>query len=161
MSHPELTPPPEPTPNKYMPGDVFVPAANAWVEWWAVIAPEMSALADWMEALGEWMGEEGAASEAHINDPDAHKGQKRSVELDGEDIQLVGDVDSPGVNKVYGTNAAGARGWKDDSAGGGSRYHIPSDETLTVPAGHNLLIVDTGLTLDGDLILDGDLVEMS
>lgn len=34
-------------------------------------------------------------------------------------LNLVGDVASPGADKVYGTNGAGVRGWKDDPAGGG------------------------------------------
>lgn len=46
-------------------------------------------------------------------------GQKNSIELDAGDIQLVGDAASPGNNKVYGTSGAGAKGWKDDPAGGG------------------------------------------
>lgn len=32
-------------------------------------------------------------------------------------LSLVGDVASPGNNKVYGTDASGAKGWKDDPAG--------------------------------------------
>lgn len=34
-------------------------------------------------------------------------------------LSLVGDTASPGNNKVYGTDASGTRGWKDDPAGGG------------------------------------------
>lgn len=34
-------------------------------------------------------------------------------------LSLVNDVASPGANKVYGTDAGGNRGWKDDPAGGG------------------------------------------
>lgn len=33
-------------------------------------------------------------------------------------LSLVNDTASPGANKVYGTNASGVRGWKDDPAGG-------------------------------------------
>ena len=36
---------------------------------------------------------------------------KRSVEIDSDFIQLVGDITSPGNNKVYGTGPAGSRGW--------------------------------------------------
>ena len=35
-------------------------------------------------------------------------------------LSLVGDVATPGANKVYGTDAAGSRGWKNDPAGGGA-----------------------------------------
>jgi hypothetical protein len=33
-------------------------------------------------------------------------------------LSLAGDTASPGPNKVYGTDSSGARGWKDDPAGG-------------------------------------------
>jgi hypothetical protein len=33
-------------------------------------------------------------------------------------LQLVGDAAAPGNSKVYGTTAAGVKGWKDDPAGG-------------------------------------------
>lgn len=39
-------------------------------------------------------------------------------------LSLVGDVASPGANKVYGTNGAGARGWQD-APGGGSGMSNP------------------------------------
>lgn len=41
---------------------------------------------------------------------------RRSVQLDSGFLQLVGDVDSPGNNKLYGTNGAGVRGWQDAPA---------------------------------------------
>lgn len=40
-------------------------------------------------------------------------------------LSLVGDVASPGNNKVYGTDAAGSRGWKDDPVGGGTTVKRP------------------------------------
>ncbi len=39
---------------------------------------------------------------------------KRSIEVDATDLQLVGDVDAPGNNQVYGTNSGGTRVWKAD-----------------------------------------------
>ena len=45
-------------------------------------------------------------------------GAKNSVEIDADDVQLVGDAASPGNNKVYGTDGSGTRGWKDDPEGG-------------------------------------------
>jgi len=42
----------------------------------------------------------------------ATAGIKRSVEIDSGDLQLVGDQDAPGNNKVYGTDAAGNRIWR-------------------------------------------------
>ena len=41
---------------------------------------------------------------------------------------MVGDEVEPGNNKVYGTDAAGAKGWKNDPAGGSATpeyYPIP------------------------------------
>jgi hypothetical protein len=43
---------------------------------------------------------------------------KNSIEVDADELQLVGDELAPGNNKVYGTDALGAKGWKDDPAGG-------------------------------------------
>jgi hypothetical protein len=43
---------------------------------------------------------------------------KNSIEVDADELQLVGDQSAPGNNKVYGTDALGAKGWKDDPAGG-------------------------------------------
>ena len=53
---------------------------------------------------------------------------KNSIEVDTGELQLVGDELAPGNNKVYGTDAAGAKGWKDDPAGGSATpeyYPIP------------------------------------
>jgi hypothetical protein len=36
---------------------------------------------------------------------------KNSVEIDGDQIQLVGDLPSPGNNKIYGTTNVGDRAW--------------------------------------------------
>lgn len=53
---------------------------------------------------------------------------KRSIEVNAADLQLVGDVDSPGNNQVYGTNGAGARVWKADPTGGaGEKRSIELD----------------------------------
>ena len=38
--------------------------------------------------------------------------QKNSIEDDSGDLQLVGDVASPGGNQYYGTNISGVRGWQ-------------------------------------------------
>lgn len=40
-------------------------------------------------------------------------------------LSLVGDTALPGNNKVYGTDASGNRGWKDDPAGGGGTTKLP------------------------------------
>ena len=38
--------------------------------------------------------------------------QKNSIEDDSGDLQLVGDVASPGGNQYYGTDSSGVRGWQ-------------------------------------------------
>ena len=47
---------------------------------------------------------------------------KNSIEDDSGDLQLVNDVLSPGTTKVYGTNAAGVKGWYDQTAGGDQSF---------------------------------------
>ena len=42
-----------------------------------------------------------------------------SITADANGLKLSGDAASPGNNKVYGTDGAGAKGWKADPAGGG------------------------------------------
>lgn len=59
----------------------------------------------------------------HAADADAHKGQKESIEIDAGDLHLVGDDAAPGANQVYGTDGAGAKGWKADPAGGSGLTH--------------------------------------
>lgn len=44
---------------------------------------------------------------------------KRSIEYDVGALQLEGDEDAPGANKVYGTDASGDRVWKDDPTAAG------------------------------------------
>lgn len=63
----------------------------------------------------------------HTALPNAHKGQKRSIVIDAGDLQFENDAAAPGNNKVYGTDGAGARGWKAEAAGGvpaGSDTHV-------------------------------------
>lgn len=52
------------------------------------------------------------------NDKRDNTAQKNSIKDDGGDLQLVGDEDNPGATKVYGTNAAGIKGWYDQAVGG-------------------------------------------
>lgn len=56
---------------------------------------------------------------------------KNSIEVDAGELQLVGDELAPGNNKVYGTNGAGVKGWKDDPAGGGHTIKDTDGTTLT------------------------------
>lgn len=48
--------------------------------------------------------------------------QKNSIEDDFGDLQLVGDENSPGNNKVYGTDSSGNKGWYDQAPGGDVAY---------------------------------------
>ena len=70
-------------------------------------------------------------------------------------LALVNDTASPGNNKVYGTDGSGARGWKDDPAGGGA-----GTKTLAVFApGHNQPPASAYATFDtrnSALVLDFD-----
>lgn len=62
---------------------------------------------------------------------------KESIESDEGKLRLVGDVETPGANKVYGTNSAGLREWKDDPAGGSgldlSLAFMESDDFVLTP----------------------------
>ena len=62
-------------------------------------------------------------------------------------LSLVGDVAAPGNNKVYGTDGAGARAWKDDPAGGSGDVTGPASSV-----DGNLAVFD-GAT--GKLLKDG------
>jgi hypothetical protein len=69
-------------------------------------------------ALAAGTSGEFLAHDATWQTPPAGLGQKNSIEEDAGDLQLVGDVASPGNNKTYGTDGSGTRVWKDDPAGG-------------------------------------------
>jgi hypothetical protein len=74
-------------------------------------------------------------------------------------LALVGDVESPGANKVYGTDATGARGWKADPAGGGGTViegtgllpvaNLAALRAITAPADNDVVYVK-GHTTEGD-----------
>ena len=68
------------------------------------------ALSAWPAGLRLW-GE--AVSDALDAPSSAVPGTKRSVTVDGGDLQLVGDADAPGASKRYGTDSEGVRGWQD------------------------------------------------
>jgi hypothetical protein len=62
-------------------------------------------------------------------------------------LQLSGDASNPGNNKVYGTNASGVRGWKNDPSGGSGDVVGPAS------AVNERIAVFDGTT--GKLIKDG------
>ena len=84
-------------------------------------------------------------------------------------LSLVNDEESPGANKVYGTDGAGAKGWKDDPAGGGGGsgertitfiLQSPGDDAETLPVvspfagtitGYQLLARDVTGTVELDV----------
>jgi hypothetical protein len=70
-------------------------------------------------------------------------------------IQLSGDSVSPGINKVYGTDGAGAKGWKADPAGGG----VPTTRQVATAGsitGGGDLSADRTLQLSGDAASPGN-----
>lgn len=54
-----------------------------------------------------------------------------SITSDASGVKLSGDAASPGNNKVYGTDASGVKGWKDDPAGGGLSDGDKGDITVS------------------------------
>jgi len=50
--------------------------------------------------------------------------KRHSLQANSNNLQLVGDVASPGANKVYGTDGSGNRGWQDSGGGGGENGDI-------------------------------------
>ncbi len=75
--------------------------------------------------------------------------QKNSIEDDGGDLQLVGDVASPGNSQYYGTNSSGVRGWQpllsfnidlDSAEASVSRVFAGGRTTFTIT--HNLNTLD-------------------
>jgi len=75
---------------------------------------------------------------------------QNSIEIDTDILQLVNDEASPGNNQVYGTDGAGAKGWKADPAGGGGDPDQNLWETITSDSGSAVAntITDT-LTIAG------------
>ncbi len=74
-------------------------------------------------------------------------------------LQLVGDTNAPGNNKVYGTNGGGARGWLDMPVsgvpqnvffGGGSLTGYSDEGTSATPATATLLT--SGTAVEGDTL---------
>ena len=41
---------------------------------------------------------------------------KNSIEIDSDDLQLVGDQATPGNTKLYGTSSAGVKGWQNNNS---------------------------------------------
>lgn len=58
--------------------------------------------------------------------------QQMSITSDASGLKLSGDAASPGNNKVYGTDASGIKGWKNDPAGGGGREVLTTARTYYV-----------------------------
>ena len=63
------------------------------------------------------VGETGPVGPTGPEGFDGLVGVKNSIEIDDDDLQLVGDEDAPGANHYYGTNGAGDKGWYEGGIG--------------------------------------------
>jgi hypothetical protein len=94
--------------------------------------------------------------EACCDDGDGEAGggyePKNSIEVDAGELQLVGDELAPGNNKVYGTDGAGAKGWKDDPAGGSATPEYNPINTVVYYADGKVKQVKTDI--GGGLFID-------
>jgi hypothetical protein len=77
---------------------------------------------------------------------------KNSVEVDDGDLQLVGDADAPGNDKVYGTDGSGVKGWKDNPAGGDGLV-----EANVQTGSYTLVLADAGKAVEMDVASANDL----
>ncbi|MFA5337413.1 MAG: glycine-rich domain-containing protein [Candidatus Omnitrophota bacterium] len=78
------------------------------------------------------------AEKIKASDSDAAPGAltakvKKSIVVDGNQLQLSGDASSPGNDKVYGTNSSGVKGWYDSPSQGMQVF--TSSGTWVKPAG--------------------------
>lgn len=62
-------------------------------------------------------------------------------------LKLHNDEASPGANKVYGTDASGIKGWKDDPAGGGGYTTEQSQDDFAAMASAEFTYNDVGNAL--------------
>jgi len=69
----------------------------------------------------------------------------KSVEINSGNVELDGDLTSPGNNKVYGTDASGTRGWKADPTGGGNSIGQLTGDVDTVLATSSTQVMPSAL----------------
>jgi hypothetical protein len=87
--------------------------------------------------------------------------RQMSITADAGGLMLVGDVAAPGVNYVYGTNAAGARAWRPENVSGvtdGNKGGIVVSGTgavWTVTVQMSITSDASGLKLAGDVANPG------
>lgn len=85
--------------------------------------------------------------------------QKNSIVDDSGDLQLVNDEDSPGNDKVYGTNSVGQKGWHDKEGGGDQAFvnesvlyktFADANPNINIPTSYTLLQYKNALAGDYD-----------
>lgn len=85
-------------------------------------------------------------------------GQDSIVIANGTDLSadvflnLVGDDDTPGGNKVYGTNGAGVKGWKNDPSSSVNIKETEIDFGTTPVDGASFVITDSDVSAGSQLI---------
>lgn len=69
----------------------------------------------------------------------------KSVQNISSNLELVGDLLTPGNNKVYGTDASGNKGWKADPAGGGDSIGQLTGDVDTILATSSTEVMPSAL----------------
>jgi hypothetical protein len=139
----EETPPVTPAPENVLAG-TFIRTSRA-VLGQVISGPGLQSFTDLQDVPHSYVGEDGklvavaTGGGLEFIAPPVVLDFIDSVVESGGDVSLENDSATPGNNKVYGTNGAGARGWK-------------ADPVIPTPPNFIDSIVESG----GDVSLDGD-----
>jgi len=86
--------------------------------------------------------------------PPALPGVQDSIEYSGSNLRLVGDDPAPGPDHVFGTDAAGNKGWKPDPSGGNAIEGLTGDVSATGPG-------TVAATIQPDAVTNSKLANMA